>query len=105
LSARRCIVPQTKHDKIAKQVGKRRKTKYNPVKGADFNASNFAGEVETKREGLREGIRQLQGYKKPSYLIVPKNLVKDAIEKTEKTTLGVMDETGKIRKRSTRKKR
>lgn len=40
-------MPRTKHDKIAKQVEKKRKAKYNPVKGADFNTSNFAGEVET----------------------------------------------------------
>ncbi len=98
-------MPESVHERVAKRIERKRNIKYNPGKGVDFNTPNFAGEVEPNKEKLSEGMRQLQGYKKPSYLIVPKNVVPKAIDRTKGTTVGVMDETGKIRKRSTRKKK
>ena len=98
-------MPKSIHERVAKKIERKRNIKYNPGKGIDFNASNFAGEVEPNKESLSGGMRQLQGYKKPSYIIVPKNVVREAIDRTKGTTVGVMDETGKIVKRSTRKKK
>jgi hypothetical protein len=98
-------MPKSVHERVSKQIERKRNIKYNPGKGVDFNPANFAGEVEPNTQKLSEGMRQLQGYKKPSYLIVPKDIVPEAIDRTKGTTVGVMDETGKIRKRSTRKKK
>ena len=98
-------MPKSIHERVAKQIEKKRNIKYNSGEGIDFNAPNLAGEVEPNKESLSGGMRQLQGYIKPAYIIVPKNVVSDAIDRTKGTTVGVMDETGKIVKRSTRKRK
>ena len=58
-------MPNTKHDKIAKQVAKRKGGEYNPSKGADIVTPQVVIEVEVDQGKLGEGIRQLQGYRKP----------------------------------------
>lgn len=98
-------MPKSKHDSISEQVAKARGTKYNPVKGPDINALNLAAEVEVNKNNFAQGIRQLQGFTKPVYLCVPDELKNEAIKRTKGTTIGVMDERGKILKRSARKKR
>ena len=102
---REVAMPKTKHDRIAEQIAKKRKGEYNPVKGPDIVTQNFAVEIEVDKNKLSEGIRQLQGIKKRAYIAVPDKILKDAIERTKRTTIGVMDERGKILKPSTRKKK
>ncbi len=86
--------------RIARQLG----AEYNPGKGADINASKMAVEVETP-ETVQEGIQQLQGYRKPVYIAVTtKEGVEKALEATQGTTVGVMNNQGEIVKKSTRRK-
>ena len=98
-------MPKSKHDRISEQASKAKGRKYNPGKGADIISQNFVAEVEVDKNKFPEGIRQLQGYRKPAYLCVSDNLIKDAIKRTKGTTIGVMDERGNIAKRSTRRKK
>ena len=98
-------MPKSKHDSISEQVAKARGTKYNPGKGPDINTPNLAAEVEVNKNNFAQGIRQLQGFTKPVYLCVPDELKDEAIKKTKGNTIGVMNERGKIVKRSSRRKK
>ncbi len=93
---------QSKHDKVAEKIAKARGTKYEPTEGPDVNTPKYAVEVEINKNKLSEGIKQLQGFKKPVYLGVPNDILNEALDRTEGTTVGVMNEKGKILKRSTR---
>jgi hypothetical protein len=57
-------------------------------------------EVEVDPATFKEGVRQLQGSSKARYLAVPNKLVGEAIEYTEGSGVGVMNEHGRIRKRA-----
>lgn len=85
-------------NRIAKKIG----VDCNKGKGADVKAPHIAVEVETPST-VNDGLRQLQGHKKPVY-IAGTNLeaVEKAIQKTEGTTVGVMDNQGNIIKKSNR---
>ena len=91
---------ETQHDRIAKAIAKKKSATYPPSKGADIVTSDEAIEVEVDEAKLSEGMQQLRGYRKRRYLAVPKNLVEAAKETTKGTQVGVMDETGRIRKRA-----
>lgn len=71
-------------------------------KGADIQTPSFVAEVEPERT-LSQGIQQLQGYKKPVYLVpTSERGVKKALELTAGMTIGVMGPEGNIIKPSTR---
>lgn len=88
----------TKHDRIAKEIAKKKGTEYHSDKGVDIRTSSQAIEVEVDLATLKEGVHQLQGSKKARYLAVPNELVKEAIEYTKGIGVGVMNEHGKIKK-------
>lgn len=70
--------------------------------GVDIVTPKVAIEVETPG-GVSEGIRQLQGHRKSAYIAgTNKAAIEEALEKTEGTTIGVMDNLGRVVKRSTR---
>ncbi len=86
----------TEHDKIAEKVAKALNTKYNRAKGPDINTPRLAAEVEVDIGKISEGLRQLQGFKKPRYIVIPDRHLKSTIIRTERLKTGVMDERGKI---------
>jgi hypothetical protein len=90
----------TKHDKIANTIADRKNTEYHSDKGVDIRTATQAIEVEIDAGKFKEGVRQLQGTTKSRYLAVPNELVKDAIEYTTGTGVGVMDQRGNIKKRA-----
>jgi hypothetical protein len=90
----------TKHDRIAREIAEKKGSEYHPHKGVDIRTSGQAIEVEVDAGTLKEGVRQLQGSGKARYLAVPNELVKEAIEYTEGTGVGVMNEHGRIKKRA-----
>jgi len=90
----------TKHDRIAKEIGEKKRTEYHSDKGVDIRTSTQAIEVEVDAGKLKEGIRQLQGTNKARYLAVPNELVKEAIDYTKGKSVGVMNEHGTIKKRA-----
>lgn len=89
----------TKHDRIAKEIAAKKGTEYHSDKGVDIKTPTQAIEVEIDPGKFKEGVMQLHGTEKTRYLAVPNELVKDAIEYTKDTSVGVMNEHGKIRKR------
>ncbi len=92
------------HTTTANRLAKKLKTDYNEGKGPDINTDNLAIEVETE-DSVSDASRQLQGFNKPVYVAgTNQKAVQKALEKYENTTIGVMDNQGKIVKRSTRKK-
>lgn len=90
----------TKHDKIAKQIAAIKRAIYHSDKGVDIRTPTQAIEVEVDSNKFKEGVRQLQGTKKSRYLAVPNKLVKDAVDYTKNSGVGVMNERAKIKKRA-----
>ena len=90
------------HRITANRLAKKFKTTYNEGAGADIKTDNIAIEIETP-ETVSDASRQLQGHKKPVYVAgTNKDAVKKALERYEGTTIGVMDNQGKIIKKSSR---
>lgn len=93
------------HRTTANRIAKRYNTQYNDGQGADIQTSRIAVEVETP-ETVPDAVRQLQGHRKPVYIAgTSQEAVERALEVTEGTTVGVMDNQGNIIKRSTRKRK
>lgn len=92
------------HKTTANRLARKFKTDYNEGKGPDINTDKLVIEVETE-DSVSDASRQLQGFQKPVYVAgTNQKAVQKALEKYENTTIGVMDNQGKIIKRSTRKK-
>ena len=87
---------ETQHDRIARRVARLHGGEYVRAEGADIIAPRLVGEVEVQSTRLSEGIRQLQGYKKPRYLVVPDRLVQKAQSRTKALKVGVMDQHGRV---------
>lgn len=94
----------SKHDEVANKLAKKFKTEYKSDKGIDVVTSNQVIEVETKKSGIYQGIKQVERSVKPRYLAVNKININNALEATKGTGIGVMDERGRIIKRASRKK-
>lgn len=95
---------KSKHDQIAEKLADRFKTEYKNDIGVDLVTKDRVIEVETKPGGLDQGIGQVEHSNKARYLAVPNSLKKKALEKTESTGIGVMNERGKIIKKASRRK-
>ncbi|MFH1827605.1 MAG: hypothetical protein ABH812_04260 [bacterium] len=94
----------TKHDEIANKLAKKFETEYKSDKGIDLVLPNKVIEVETKKSGIIQGIKQVEKSSKARYLAVNTINIKNALESTEGTGIGVMKESGKIIKRAGRKR-
>ena len=91
------------HKAAANRIAKKFKTDYNTGKGADIKTDNIAIEVETP-DTVNDASRQLQGHHKPVYIAgTNREAVEKALQATKGTSIGVMDNQGKVVKRSTRK--
>jgi len=94
-----------KHKEVSENIAQLKGVDYNNGKGADIITPSQVIEVETANS-VSDGLMQLQGYRKPSYIAgTDEKAVKKALDLTKNTTIGVMDKQGRIRKRSTRKRR
>ncbi|MCM8774517.1 MAG: hypothetical protein NC820_07285 [Candidatus Omnitrophica bacterium] len=91
------------HDKIAEKIAKKLGTEYKPYKGIDIVKDKVI-EVETKKDSLVQGLRQVIRSQKPRYLAVNKPNIKNALEITKGTGVGVIGPTGRIIKRASRKR-
>lgn len=90
----------TKHDRIAKNIAEKKGAAYHSDKGIDIRTSTQAIEVEVDADQFKDGVRQLRGTNKARYLAVPSKLVKEAIDYTSGSGVGVMNEHGRIKKRA-----
>ena len=94
----------SKHDRIAVRIARQKGVSYNRGQGPDVVTATQAIEVETA-DSAHDGLRQLQGFRKPSYIAgVDQDAVDAALQATKGTTVGVMDPDGEIVKRSTRRR-
>lgn len=91
------------HKTTANRLAGKYNTEYNASEGADIQTDRIAIEVETP--GTVAGAsRQLQGHRKRVYIAgTNQAAVRRAIEATEGSTIGVMDNKGNIVKRSSRR--
>jgi len=94
----------SQHDKTATRLARKEGVPYNRGKGPDVIGSRRAIEVETA-ETARDGIRQLQGFRKPVYIAgANAKATEAAVKATRGTTVGVMNPQGKVVKPSTRRR-
>ena len=90
------------HKAAANRIARRLGTEYNDGEGADVQGAGITVEVETP-DTVDDGPRQLQGYRNEVYIAgTNQEAVEKALEKTDGTTIGVMDNQGNIVKPSTR---
>ncbi len=90
------------HDEIASRIAKKLGTEYKAHEGIDIVKDKVI-EVETKKNSLSQGIRQVIRSQKPRYLAVNNPNIINALEVTKGTGVGVMGPTGRIIKRASRK--
>lgn len=91
------------HKTAANRIARRLGTEYNDGQGADVRATGITVEVETP-DTVNDGPRQLQGHRNEVYIAgTNQEAVEKALEKTEGTTIGVMDNHGNIVKPSSRR--
>ena len=94
----------SKHDIVSNRLAKKEGAKYNKGQGPDINTSRRAIEVESENTA-KDGLRQLQGFRKPVYIAgSTPEATKKATEVTKGTTVGVMNQQGKVLKPSSRKR-
>ena len=94
----------SKHDETAGRLARREGVNYNRGKGADVIGSRRVIEVETAATA-GDGLRQLQGHRKPAYIAgADAKATKAALKATEGSTVGVMNSKGKVVKPSTRRR-
>ena len=92
------------HDETARRLARREGVDYNRGKGADVIGNRRVIEVETAATA-RDGLRQLQGHRKPVYIAgADEAATKAALKATAGTTVGVMDSNGNIVRSSSRKR-
>ncbi len=95
----------TKHDEVARRIARKRRAEYNKGPGPDISTPSIAIEVESETT-IPDAGRQLQGFRKPVYVAgATRNATTSALEHYRNSTIGVMDESGNIVKRSSRKRR
>jgi len=91
------------HKTTANRIACRFGVEYNKGQGVDIKSRRATVEVETP-DTVPDALRQLRGHRGPVYIAgTNREAVKRAIEATQGTTVGVMDNQGNIVKRSTRK--
>ena len=98
-------MPENKaHEATVNRIIRRYGGEYHPEKGADVTVPFFGTiEVETEKT-TSDAPTQLQGYQGPVYIAgTNQEAVRRALEVTEDTTIGVMDNQGNIIKSSTRR--
>jgi hypothetical protein len=92
------------HKTTANRIANKFKTEYNSGDGIDIKSKRGNVEVETP-ETVSDAPGQLRGHRGPSYIAgTNKAAVEKALDVTQGTTIGVMNNQGKILKKSTRKK-
>jgi len=92
------------HDQIAEKLAKKFGVEYQKQKGVDIVTKDRVMEVETKKNGIAQGIGQVKRSPKARYLAVNQVNIKNALQATQGTGIGVMQSNGEIVKRAGRKK-
>ncbi len=92
------------HKTAANRIAQKLGAEYNDGEGVDVKSRRGTVEVETP-ETVADATGQLRGHRGPVYIAgTNQDAVDKALEVTQGTTIGVMDNQGKVVKRSTRKK-
>ncbi len=88
----------------ANRIANKLNTEYNDGEGVDITSKKATVEVESL-ETVSDAPGQLRGHRGPAYIAgTNKEAVEKALQITKGTTIGVMDNQGKIIKSSARKR-
>ena len=90
------------HDTVARRIGKKMNVFYNTGRGPDLHKYPKVVEVVMAHE-VEKGIQEVKNFQGPTYIAgATKLAVERAKQATKGTSIGVMDQFGRIVKRSTR---
>ena len=90
------------HKTTANRLAEMYNAEYNKGQGPDIKTQSITIEVETP-ESVADAGRQLSGHRGPVYVVgTNKEAVESALERYGDSTIGVMDNQGKIIKPSSR---
>ena len=93
------------HDKIADRLASKLKTKHRR-QGVDIVNRGRAIEVAASESDLHQSVAQLNRSRAAKkYMAVPSSLVSNAQGLLKDSGIGIMDEKGRIRKKSRRKRK
>lgn len=92
------------HDRAARVIAKKLAGEYDPNSSPDVKGRLGAAEVKSYAHEVSEALRQLQGQRGPTYVVLPKPEHERALERLEGLKTGLMDYRGNIVKPSTRKR-
>ena len=90
------------HDQIAENLAKKFGTEYKKHKGIDIVTKDKVIEVETTKSGIYQGIKQVKRSSKAKNIAVNDRNIQNALDATEGTGIGVMNEMGETIKRGKR---
>ncbi len=97
------MIETRSHKTVANRIAKKFKTEYNSGHGADIKTPSLAV-VVVGPHTIAHAPRLLRGHRKPAFIAGTNKLaVKKALDFTQGTSIGVMDNHGCIIKPSTRK--
>ncbi len=97
------LIETRSHKIVGNRLAKKFKTQYNCGHGADIKTQSIAI-VVVAPHAFAHAPRLLQGHRKPVFMAATnKAAIKKALAFTQGTSIGVMDNHGKIIKPSTRK--
>lgn len=97
-------MPSEEHERIARRLGRKFGTPYKPERrGPDIQTPKMVVEVGTDPARVLEEMRQVGRSKKPRYVAGPNDFVQAAVDASRGKGIGVMDQHGKIVKRSVRR--
>ena len=90
----------SKYEKIGWAIARRKGAEFNKGRGPDIETRTQAIKVSTNMRELNNSSTHLRGLKKSRYVAVPSDMVRNALEHFAGTKIGVMTQTGKIKKRA-----
>ena len=92
------------HDEIAEKLAKKFGAEYKKDKGIDIVTKNRVIKVETKKNSLSQAKKQVQNSPKARYIAVNRINIKNTLNATKGTGIGIINQTGRIAKKAERKK-
>lgn len=93
----------TSHDVAARRIAKKVKGRFRRGRNVDVKGHRIRVVVKMTADEISEALRQLGGGSGPAYIALPTGEHAKALRRLRDRKTGLMDYTGNIKKRSTRK--
>lgn len=93
------------HDRAARAIAKKVGGRYAPATSPDVKGKRARVEVKSKASEITKALRQLGGGAGPAYVALPRSEHSAARKRLRGLKTGLMTHSGRVVKRSTRKRK